>query len=65
MSALNSSVVSAATSVGAKLFQWGIVLGKKNTSGHHFKSGASNTVSCVMPWWILFSETGSSNCHYE
>ena len=31
----------------------GIVLGKKNTSGHHYKSGACNTVSCVMTWWIL------------
>ena len=29
MSALNSSVVSAATTDGARLFQWGIVLGKK------------------------------------
>ena len=29
MSALNSSVVSAATTAGARLFQWGIVLGKK------------------------------------
>ena len=29
MSALNPSVVSAASTVGAKLFQWGIVLGKK------------------------------------
>ena len=58
MSALNSSVVSAVTTVGAKLFQWGIVLGKKITSGHHYKSGTCNTVSYVMTWWILFSETG-------
>ena len=29
MSALNSSVVSAATTDGVRLFQWGIVLGKK------------------------------------
>ena len=29
MSALNSSVVSAAATGGARLFQWGIVLGKK------------------------------------
>ena len=43
MSVLNSSVVSAAITDGARLFQWartqcehgGIVLGKKNTSGHH------------------------------
>ena len=49
MSALNSSVVSTATTVGAKLFQWGIVLGgKKNASGHHYKSGSCNTVSCVI-----------------
>ena len=57
---VRTSVVSAATPVGAKLFQWGIVLGRKNTSGHHFMSGACNTVSCVMTWWILFSETESS-----
>ena len=49
MSALNSSVVSTATTVGAKLFQWGLVLGeKKNTSGHHYTSGACNIVSCVI-----------------
>ena len=48
MSALNSSVVSAATTVGARLFQWGIGLEKKNTSGHHYKSGACSTVSCVV-----------------
>ena len=58
MSALDSSVVSAATTVGARLFQWGIVLGGKNASGHHYRSGACNTVSCVMTWWILFSEMG-------
>ena len=29
MSDLTSSVVSAATTVGAKLFQWGIDLGKQ------------------------------------
>ena len=34
-------------------------LGKKNTSGHHYKSGACSTVSCVMTWYILYSETGS------
>ena len=43
MSALNSSVVSAAITVGARL-----VLEKKNTSGHHYKSGACNTASSVM-----------------
>ena len=58
MSALNSSVDSAATTNGARLFQWGIVLGEKNTSGHHYKSGAYNTLSCVMTWYILYSETG-------
>ena len=51
MSALNSSVFSAATTDGARLFHGGIVLGKKkNNSGHHYKSGAYNTVSCVMTW---------------
>ena len=40
-------------------------LGKKNTSGHHFKSGACNTVSCAMTWLILYSETGSSTCLYQ
>ena len=39
MSALNSSVVSATTTVGAKQFQWGLVLVEKTTSGHHYKSG--------------------------
>ena len=33
MSALSSSVVSAATTVGGRLFQWGIVLGKKIPQG--------------------------------
>ena len=49
MSALNSSVVSQ--------LERGIVLGEKNTSLHHYKSGACYIVSCVMTWWILFSET--------
>ena len=45
MSALNSSVVSAATADGAGNSPWE----KKNTSGHHCnKSGACNTVSCVV-----------------
>ena len=35
---------------GARLFQLGIVLAKKNTSGLHYKSGACNTASCVMTW---------------
>ena len=48
MNAMNSSVVSAAITDGARLFQWGLVLGVKNTSGHHFKPGTCNTVSCVM-----------------
>ena len=39
MSALNSSVASAATTVGAKQFQWGLVLVEKTTSGHRYKSG--------------------------
>ena len=65
MSALNSSVVSAATTVGANLFQWGIVLGKNNTSGHHYKSVACNTVISVMTWWILSSEMGLSTCLYQ
>ena len=51
MLALNSSVVSAATTDGARLAMgispWG---GEENTSGHHYKSGACNTVSCVMTW---------------
>ena len=58
-SGLNSSVVSAATRVGSKLFQWGIVLGKKEYSR------ACNTVSFVLNWWTLFSETGSSTCLYQ
>ena len=52
MSALNSSVVSAATADGHRLFQRGnSPWGKKNTSGHHYKSGSCNTVSCVMTWY--------------
>ena len=52
MSAQNSFVVSAATTDGARLFQWGIAMvgGGNNTSGHHYKSEACNTVSCVMTW---------------
>ena len=39
MCALNFPVISAATTVGVRIFEWGIVLGKKNTSGHQYKSG--------------------------
>ena len=58
---LKYSVISATTTVGDKLFQWGttiedrlfqwgIVLGRRNTSGDQYMSGAYNTVSCVMVW---------------
>ena len=46
-----------------------VLVGKRNTLGntlgHHNKSGVCNTVSCVMIWYILFSETGSSSPHNE
>ena len=42
MSALNSFVVSAATKDGARLFQWRLVLGKKEYLGYHYKSGVES-----------------------
>ena len=43
MSALNSSVVSAATTAGAKLFQWGIVIGEKVLHGITISLGPNVT----------------------
>ena len=48
MGVLNSSVVSAATTDGASLYPIVLGGGGENTSEHHYKSGACNTVSCVM-----------------
>ena len=53
MRALNSSVVLDATTEEGRLFHSGIVLGKVNSSGHHYRTCILCTVNHEMPWYIL------------
>ena len=49
-SALNSSVDWAFATEGGRLFQCGIVRGKKSSSGHHCMSGVCGIEHYVMTW---------------
>ena len=65
MRALNSSAVCDETTEEGRLFHKGIVLGKKNSSEHHFRPCILCIVNYEMPWYFLSWVLGSDIYLYQ
>ena len=65
MKALNSSAVFDETTEEGRLFHKGIVLGKKNSSEHHYRPCILCIVNYEMPWYFLSWVLGSDIYLYQ